>query len=62
MGTSRLEGRRGVKQWMQETAFQAEGTEGTTSWGTFQTPQEPQGGPQRRNVDKAVGSQAAGDF
>ena len=42
---------------MHETAFQAEGTEGT-----FQTPQEPQGGPQRRNVDKAVGSQASGDF
>lgn len=26
MGTSRLEGRRGVKQWMHEIAFQAEGT------------------------------------
>ena len=51
-----------MKQWMQETAFQAEVTEGTPSWGTVQTPQEPQGGPQRRNVDKAVGSQAVGDF
>lgn len=38
--------------------FQAERTEGTKSPDTFQTQQEPQGGPQRRNVDKVVGSEA----
>ena len=40
------------------TAFQAEGTEGTKSPDTFQTQQEPQGGPQRRNANKVVGSEA----
>ena len=40
------------------TAFQAVGTEGTKSPGAFQTQQEPQDAPQRRNVDKVVGSEA----